>query len=189
MTARRPSHIFKWNNAPLWQMNLLWMTCSGASSTKFTNFQCEVLDSSFCTFDECKLKVITRGLVGVNMRLRFFELPVSNVSLKMGLYKKAGSYKPFFYNTSANFCRFVKDTSMNFFMKFIFNFITEYSNINHSCPYDHDVIIKDMIAPEEKFRLLPIPIGEYMLRIIIIINKKERVAVNTYIHRYESYKH
>ncbi|XP_059225081.1 uncharacterized protein LOC106088868 [Stomoxys calcitrans] len=112
----------------------------------------------------------------------------TKATLKMGLYKKAGGYKPYFYNTSTDFCRFLEDTSRNFFINFIFNFLNEFSNLNHSCPFDNDIIVKDLVAPEEKFRMLPIPIGEYMLKIILIINKKERSAINVFVERSEAYK-
>lgn len=38
-----------------------------AAVTKFTNLQCEALDPSRLTFKECRLKLIKRGVVALNI--------------------------------------------------------------------------------------------------------------------------
>lgn len=35
--------------------------------TRFTNIQCEVLDSYYCSFMICELRVLGRGIVGLNV--------------------------------------------------------------------------------------------------------------------------
>lgn len=44
------------------------------TNTRFTNVECEVMDPSFAKFLKCDLKIIGRGIVGLNIQLRYFKL-------------------------------------------------------------------------------------------------------------------
>lgn len=46
----------------------------GETNTRFTNVECEVMDPSFAKFLKCDLKIIGRGIVGLNIQLRYFKL-------------------------------------------------------------------------------------------------------------------
>ncbi|XP_054739344.1 uncharacterized protein LOC129245287 [Anastrepha obliqua] len=82
------------------------------------------------------------------------------VNVTIRLFKRANGWKPFLYNVNFDACKFLKNPKSNPVAEFFYNVMKEYSNTNHTCPYDHDLIL-------DKFRLsqnlvkLPFPIGEY----------------------------
>jgi len=48
---------------------LLLLSCEVFSDTvtRFTNIKCECLDTSYCEFKQCYLKVLGRGIIGLNV--------------------------------------------------------------------------------------------------------------------------
>ncbi|XP_059224206.1 uncharacterized protein LOC106087001 [Stomoxys calcitrans] len=60
-------------------MSLMHLTF-GKSSFKFTNIKCKDHDIDFAHFDRCKLLVIGRGVVSLDIKVDLYKTPVSNVS-------------------------------------------------------------------------------------------------------------
>ncbi|XP_075153572.1 uncharacterized protein LOC142227113 [Haematobia irritans] len=135
-------------------------------NVKFTNLQCEEFDKPFATFAQCRLKAINRYKVALNLHVVLHQVPVNNISLNAQLLQKGNGYRPFMYNDTMDFCKFLKNPSRFMFWKIVWtNAIRPFSNINHTCPYDHDIIVDNVVLKSEMFQLIPFPPNEYMVRL------------------------
>lgn len=52
---------------------ILAVVAVSATVTRFTNIQCQVLDPTFCAYKKCELKVLGRGIVGLNIHAYFIN--------------------------------------------------------------------------------------------------------------------
>lgn len=46
--------------------------------TRFTNIECEVLDPKYCVYNRCDLKLISRGIVALNVHAKLLNGPFKN---------------------------------------------------------------------------------------------------------------
>lgn len=51
-----------------------------AGNVRFTNLKCNSLDTTFSIVEKCNLKLIRRGVVGLNITVKLLKIPVTNVS-------------------------------------------------------------------------------------------------------------
>ncbi|XP_061401906.1 uncharacterized protein LOC133337715 [Musca vetustissima] len=128
---------------------------------RFTNIKCKSFHPEFSTFEKCNLRVIGRGIIGVNIYVKLWQLPVNNVSVNAAIFKKANGYRPFLYNMSADFCHYMAHRKKYPLLSIFHGLLLKESNINHTCPYDHDIIVKDSVLDVSKLKNLPLPRGEY----------------------------
>ncbi|XP_058986211.1 uncharacterized protein LOC131806264 [Musca domestica] len=134
---------------------------------RFTNLKCENLRPDFSVFKECRLTVVKRDIISLNFNVKLLKPPVTNVTVILSFFKKYSGYRPYIYNLTVDFCKFMKNTSRYPYAKLFLDAILKDSNVNHTCPFDHNIIVKDLILDESKFKYFPIPSGDYMLRIKI----------------------
>ncbi|XP_030385872.1 uncharacterized protein LOC115632764 [Scaptodrosophila lebanonensis] len=152
----------------------------------FHELKCESYDKSFVGFKECKLKVIGRGIVGLYLHAELFQLPVTNVTLNLSLWRKYNGYRPFLYNKTVDVCQFsAKRNPGPSFVKVFFDMLLENSNINHTCPYDHDIIVERMVFLDKYLKLMPLPAGEYKFQIKLAAYNDWKADVNAFILRTE----
>lgn len=53
------------------------------TSVRFTNIKCAAFHPDFATFQQCQLKVIARGVIGLNVHVKLWQLPVNNISVRI----------------------------------------------------------------------------------------------------------
>ncbi|XP_037941299.1 uncharacterized protein LOC119674243 [Teleopsis dalmanni] len=135
-----------------------------SSHVEFTNMLCKTFDKSFVTFDYCYLKSVNRSYKYISMRAKLLQLPVTNIVFNYAMLKRENGYKPFLYNITFEACSFLKSQN-NPVTKFVYNVFKDHSNVNHTCPYNHDVIIEKLDTKSFADRLsrLPIPFGQYAI--------------------------
>ncbi|XP_020716444.1 uncharacterized protein LOC105665269 [Ceratitis capitata] len=155
------------------------------SSIKFTNLECVPLDKPFADFHHCKLKALSRDKVALSLRVNLFQVPVNNVSLNVESFKKYNGYRPYLVNVTTNFCDFLRHKKRLAFLDIIFQFLEKYSNINHTCPFDHDIIVDKLILMPKYFSMLPVPAGEYRLRIVVGAYNDWKAVVNIFVQIWE----
>ncbi|XP_065354686.1 uncharacterized protein LOC135949148 [Calliphora vicina] len=148
---------------------------------KFTNIVCEEFDKSFGDIKECKLKVMGRNKVALRLTMRLFHVPVNNITVNFQLFRKSFDYRPFMYNTTLDFCVFLKNQKRYPFWERLYGFAIPYTNVNHSCPFDHDIIIQDMILSEDMYKNLPLPSGDYKLRVSMAAYNHYKAAVDFFV--------
>ncbi|XP_036326118.1 uncharacterized protein LOC118739094 [Rhagoletis pomonella] len=127
------------------------------------------------------LKALSRNQVALSLSAKLYQVPVTNVGVNADVYKKANGYRPFMFNITTDFCRFIKYRKQTPFGKMILDAVEKYSNINHTCPYDHDIIIKDLVLESKHLQSLPWPMGDYLLKISFAVNNDWKVTVKSYI--------
>ncbi|XP_060651557.1 uncharacterized protein LOC132788243 [Drosophila nasuta] len=133
-----------------------------ASVTRFTNINCEVLEASKTSFKECELKVLGRGKIGLNLHMELNFTNTTNVKENISLFRRFSGFCPFMFNKTFDFCKFMANSNSKLsFEKLVLGSISQFSNLNHSCPYTKDIIIRNMLFKEEFLEFLPLPSGEY----------------------------
>ncbi|XP_069963885.1 uncharacterized protein [Bactrocera oleae] len=146
------------------------------SFCKFSNVMCHSYDKSKLVFKACLLKAV-RGEDGyMNVHAHLKEVArEANISIR--LLKRANGWKPFLYKVFFDGCKFMKNPRANPVAEFFYNLIKEYSNINHTCPYDHDLILDHFHLNSDLVKL-PFPIGEYAVDTTWYVNGQLWARVN-----------
>ncbi|XP_073841544.1 uncharacterized protein [Musca autumnalis] len=116
------------------------------------------------------------------MLLRAMGSSKSLITINGQFFRKGNNgYRLFMYNSTTDYCRFVKNPNSHIFWKLIYrNAIVPSSNLNHSCPYDHDIIIDNLILDGSMFRLIPFPADEYMIGYRVSVHSRLRAEVKAY---------
>ncbi|KNC27752.1 hypothetical protein FF38_03126 [Lucilia cuprina] len=137
-------------------------------------------DRPFATIPECKLKMVGRGVVALNLNVTLHQVPVNNVSINFELLKKANGYRPFLYNISGDFCQAISHKNRYSFVGLVLNLMEKYTNINHTCPYDHNIIVSNLILRDEMFKFLPLPSGDYLFNIRVAAYNDWKACIKMY---------
>ncbi|EDV46904.2 uncharacterized protein LOC6550545 isoform X1 [Drosophila erecta] len=135
------------------------------SLVEFTNVQCESLDKDFCIFEKCLLKSVNRSYKYLSVSVKLLQLPVTKAKVHFSLQKRLNGYIPFLYNMTIDACRFLKSPNSNQVALFFYNCFKEHSNINHTCPFDHDIVVDKLSYDSinnKVTKMLPFPEGKYM---------------------------
>ncbi|SPP80843.1 Hypothetical predicted protein [Drosophila guanche] len=111
----------------LWVFSLLYSIAEISSKYEFTSIKCTSLDTNFADFEYCYLKSVNRTYKYMSAKVNLFKTPITKI-------KRFSGYRPFMYNVTVDACRFLKDTPTNP--------DAGYSNMNNSCPYDHDLLFE-----------------------------------------------
>ncbi|KAH8333383.1 hypothetical protein KR067_013106, partial [Drosophila pandora] len=150
---------------------------------EFTNVKCNATDPTFGNFRYCYIKAINRTYKYVSIRYYSTQVPYTNITVKLGLYKRFNGYKPFLYNITINACKFLKSPKTYPVLKFFFDIIYPASNFHHPCPYDHDIILDKLtIATVNHYftNILPFSEGDYMIEIRWVVYAVERAVTTLY---------
>ncbi|KAH8301245.1 hypothetical protein KR018_009238 [Drosophila ironensis] len=134
---------------------------------KFTNVKCSCYDKSFCDFSQCELKVQGRGRIALSIYVKVRQLPVKRVRVNMSLFRKFSGYRPFMYNITVDACNFFRSAKRHPWFTIGYNMISNFTNVNHSCPYNHDIIVSNLVLTDEMLDMTPFPTGSYMLQVIV----------------------
>ncbi|XP_019892849.2 uncharacterized protein LOC109612853 [Musca domestica] len=152
---------------------------------RFTNVKCEDLSPDFCRFQKCRLAVIKRDVIALNIDVKLLKVPVNNVTVNLSFYKKASGYRPFLYNITHDFCSFMQNRKRIMLAKIVLDVLLKKSNINHTCPYDHNIIVDNAILHESQFQLLPLPRGDYMVQVKVAAYNDWKALVRIYFGIYQ----
>ncbi|KRG06193.1 uncharacterized protein Dmoj_GI13241 [Drosophila mojavensis] len=57
---------------------LLAAEIHSAIESRFTNIECQMLDPSYAVYEQCELKILGRGIVGLNVKARLKKGPFNN---------------------------------------------------------------------------------------------------------------
>ncbi|XP_018785893.1 PREDICTED: uncharacterized protein LOC108967098 [Bactrocera latifrons] len=151
--------------------------------TKFTNIKCNSLDKKFADFDKCRLSVPSRGVIALTVDVKVFQVPVTNISINLALFKKATGFRPFLYNVTVDFCDFMANKKRYPFVNIFVNIFIKQSNINHTCPFNHELIVKNLILRDEMFDRMPVPEGEYLFKLMVAAYNDWKADVGVYFTR------
>uniref|UniRef100_B3P5R8 GG11605 n=1 Tax=Drosophila erecta TaxID=7220 RepID=B3P5R8_DROER len=153
----------------------------GVPTTRHTNMKCEVHDESFVEVKQCRLKVLGRGIIGANVYLKLKVMPVKTVNVNFSVWKKLSGYHPYLFNTTVDVCHILKHPNPSNVFFYFYRALKPYFNANHSCPFNHDIILKNFVLDDKMFSLFPIPMGNYMFAIKIMANEALRLTIFSYM--------
>ncbi|KPU72867.1 uncharacterized protein Dana_GF23296 [Drosophila ananassae] len=164
-------------------MVLLWLLFAVSKVSckfEFTNIKCTSLDEKFAGVEYCYLKSVNRSYKYLSLKVNLFKTPITKIKINAALYKRFNGYRPFMYNITVDF---LKNPSSNAAMNYLFGFFRNFSNINHTCPYDHDIIVDKLdinAANLQVTKVLPVPEGDYLVETHWIAYDIDRAIVKVY---------
>ncbi|KAH8293960.1 hypothetical protein KR054_007015, partial [Drosophila jambulina] len=150
---------------------------------EFTNLFCNSLDKKFVEFEYCHIKAINRTYKYVSGKLKVYKMPLTKLMVNVGLWKRFNGYKPFLYNITLEVCSFLRNPKSNPVAKFLYDIQRSYSNMNHSCPLNHDVILDKLpvdFINDQITRVLPFPEGDYLVKIHWLISQYPAALAEIY---------
>ncbi|KAH8383222.1 hypothetical protein KR009_007479, partial [Drosophila setifemur] len=150
---------------------------------QFTNFKCKSWDKNFSDIEYCILKAVNRSYKYISIKVNLFKIPVTKIKVNIGLYKRVNGYKPFLYNITLDACKYFLNPRSNPVFSYFYEFIKDISNINHTCPYNHDVIMEKLSIASIDHRMtkiLPFPEGDYLVEINVLAYDINRATVKVY---------
>ncbi|XP_041674887.1 uncharacterized protein LOC108116804 [Drosophila eugracilis] len=153
------------------------------ASFELTNVVCTSMDESFSSFEYCYIKSVNRTYKYGSLKVNLHKVPIWKIKVNAALYQRLNGYKPFLYNITVDGCKFIKNQKYSPVASFIFNLFAPYSNMNHSCPYDHDVIVDKVPTSYLNHQLtnvLPFPASAYGFYSDWYAGGIKRASVNVY---------
>ncbi|XP_037717650.1 uncharacterized protein LOC119551998 [Drosophila subpulchrella] len=157
----------------------------GKPKSRFTNMLCESFNESYASFKNCKLNLLGRGRVGASLYVKLFQLPIDNSRINMAIYRRYNGFRPFLYNVSVDLCHLLEKNNFLSFEGLVINAIMTRSNLNHSCPYNHDIILDNLEFSDDFLKTLPLPQGVYKIQLRFASNKVWRAQVSILFEREE----
>ncbi|XP_037956278.1 uncharacterized protein LOC119686402 [Teleopsis dalmanni] len=164
------------------RISLFIFSAQATSKYEFTNIVCKSLDKEFSDFEYCFLKSVNRSYKYTSLKVKLYKLPITEVKIRYALLKRANGYKPFLYNITFDACEFLRSPN-NPVTKIAFTLIKKHTNMNHTCPFDHDLIVEklDSSYVADKLSVLPIPSGDYAVYSTWFAYDIPRADVNIYV--------
>ncbi|KAH8349153.1 hypothetical protein KR084_009841, partial [Drosophila pseudotakahashii] len=131
---------------------------------EFTNLKCTSFDESFSSFEYCLLKSVNRTYKYGSLKAKLYKVPIHKIKVNFAIYRRLNGYKPFLYNVTVDGCKFMANQKYSPVATFIFNLFGPYSNMNHTCPFDHDIIVDKVpcsYLDQQLSFVLPFPKSAY----------------------------
>ncbi|XP_016990156.1 uncharacterized protein LOC108052296 [Drosophila rhopaloa] len=141
---------------------------------------CESSNTSISEFTRCEMKIVRRGVAAFFMVWKLYKVPIDNVEINVALYKKSNGYRPFLFNQTLDYCYYMRNPKAHPLIYTMHKVFLPSSNMNHSCPYDHDLIINNFVYNKNDLKDLPVPNGDYMIKVQVATDKEYRVFVRIY---------
>ncbi|EDV95704.1 GH15853, partial [Drosophila grimshawi] len=148
----------------------------------FTNLKCNATDRNIGEFDYCYIKAVNRTHKYVSVYFKLYQRPLSNITLNIKVFRKSNGYQPFIPTINIDLCKFLINQKHPFMIIF-YKITKQYSNINHTCPYITDVYVDKMYTgnlESDFMRYIPIPEGDYLIRLEFQYNKAEYLNISLY---------
>ncbi|XP_017006144.2 uncharacterized protein [Drosophila takahashii] len=142
---------------------------------KFTNVACDSYNTSWYVFHNCRLKAVGRDKVLLNFSGTILN-PAYDIRVHTLIFKKANGYRPWLVNKKIEVCRYLRHPN-DPVATIVYGLFKDFSNLNHTCPYVGQTIVKDFYLRPELVRL-PIPTGDYLLSLRWYFDKKLQFDTN-----------
>ncbi|CAD7006277.1 unnamed protein product [Ceratitis capitata] len=151
-----------------------------ANHISFNNIQCQSNDEKYFQFSQCDLKLQKRGYNELNIYGKLLKT-ADNITVKAELFRKTNGYTPFIYKFTLDFCDLKRFPQRQPVMSMFFKYLERNSNLNHTCPYDHDIILKNFVMPDDVLKLLPYPKGDYMVQLGFAAYNQWIISVKAFV--------
>ncbi|XP_062129817.1 uncharacterized protein LOC133841403 isoform X1 [Drosophila sulfurigaster albostrigata] len=151
---------------------------------EFNNAKCIIRNPEVLTFDYCYLRSVNRTYKYFSMKTKFLSLPVDNTWVSLKVYKRDNRHIFDRYNVTVDGCRFLRERN-NALVNVLFGIFEEFSNLNHTCPFDHDILIEKL--PVQHVNTLIkyiVPDGRYILNTTWSIRKVPFAEIIVYFTKF-----
>ncbi|XP_070071685.1 uncharacterized protein [Drosophila takahashii] len=152
------------------------------SHVTFTNLKCGTKDTKFSNFKKCYIKAVNRTHKYVDLYINLYQIPVDNVTV-IKLMRHDHGYKPFFVDITFDGCKFLKNQKHPIARAF-YGIYKNSSNINHTCPYNHDLIVDHLWTGNieaDRLKYIPMINGDYAIYTEWSAYNVVRAFINLYI--------
>ncbi|XP_059221458.1 uncharacterized protein LOC131996048 [Stomoxys calcitrans] len=137
--------------------------------------RCTTHDPEFSKFDLCQLAPDNANVPRLSVVLRLLKGPITSCKTGVTIGYATIQSMPLIVNTW-DFCAFMADSKRFKSFERIFEYFGPYSNINHTCPYDHDIYVTNFTLTRRA--IMPLPNGRYAINTTYIFNKKSQISAN-----------
>ncbi|KAH8257501.1 hypothetical protein KR038_010800, partial [Drosophila bunnanda] len=144
---------------------------------------CESLDASYAEFELCEMKIVRRGVASFYMFLKLHKMPINNVDVNVSLLKRSNGYQPFLFNQTVDYCYYMRNPQAHPLIYTLHKVMFKKTNMNHSCPFDHDLKVENFTYDQNDMMDLPLPSGDYMIKLILATYKICRVTLKIYFKK------
>ncbi|KAH8365895.1 hypothetical protein KR093_007005 [Drosophila rubida] len=150
----------------------------------FTNLKCTFSNESYGEFKVCHIKAVNRTHKYISV-YQTLNIVIDNVIGNLKVMRFDNGYKPYFIDVTIDICKFLKYPKNPIAIVF-YKIFKKDSNMNHTCPYDHDIIVDKVWTgnlESDLGRYLPIPNGDYAIYATFYHDSIEFNTVNIYIRK------
>ncbi|XP_059225910.1 uncharacterized protein LOC131997981 [Stomoxys calcitrans] len=141
---------------------------------------CKTHDANFSRFDLCEMAPTAKNIPGISLIIRFLRLPVTNIHFRY-VVGRTGSPPLIALNNSWDLCAFLRNGKSSRALATLFKQIASFTNINHSCPFNHDVIIQKFAVPHGNPNFVFFP-GDYFAKVETTIDGIKRFTIDIIIN-------
>ncbi|XP_032586040.1 uncharacterized protein LOC6578715 isoform X1 [Drosophila mojavensis] len=154
-----------------------------AADIEFNNIKCITCDKEYLEFDYCYLRSENRTYKYLSMKIKLHQLPVRNSKIFFKISKRDTRRIVGPYNGSIDSCKFMRD-GRNPLATHIYQAFKPYTNINHTCPYNHDLILEKVSVSHVNnvFKNF-IPDGRFLLNLTFYNNNIPRGVIIVYFSK------
>ncbi|XP_030246912.1 uncharacterized protein LOC115565735 [Drosophila navojoa] len=126
---------------------------------------------------QCIIKAYNREIKELHFYMTLLQKPVSNVTIHVDIKRR---FRSTFATFEIDACQFFRSTRRNPIANAVYSFfhLQVYSNINHTCPYDHDVVVDSLRIADHINLPVPLGLGEYEIKTYWYVLKKLSVIIN-----------
>ncbi|XP_062135920.1 uncharacterized protein LOC133845469 [Drosophila sulfurigaster albostrigata] len=150
----------------------------------YTNLKCILRNSTILAFQNCYIKAVNRTHKYIAIHINNYSRDVFNVSMNIKVLRFNHGYKPFFFDITFDACKYMK-TQNDPIVNLFFNSFKHASNLNHTCPFNHDIIVDKLWTGNHEvdfLKYLPVPNGDYMLPFTVYSNNLELLTIQVFVH-------
>ncbi|XP_028900330.1 uncharacterized protein LOC105218700 [Zeugodacus cucurbitae] len=157
------------------------------SKFKITNVKCLSPNESFAKFHTCRLKAVRRNINELSIYVKLLQLPIDNVKIFLQLKKRNDYRSRPIYEYHIDACAFFRNKRRNPLAELFYNFLglKSHSNANHSCPYDHDLILDRYYIDDKFTAFVPLSLGFYEVHTRWETDGVTRADVDVVIEAYD----
>ncbi|XP_075150302.1 uncharacterized protein LOC142224414 [Haematobia irritans] len=137
------------------------------------NLQCVSDDPEFSRFDLCEFNPIGRK---VNILIKLLKIPLTNGLITSKIIYTKSRNTPL-VNGTWDVCDFLKNTKRGYVMARMYGYISSNTNINHTCPFNHDLYIRNLTLYGKK-PFIPVPKGDYIVNITLSNGGRKRFTIS-----------
>ncbi|XP_034110521.1 uncharacterized protein LOC117572054 [Drosophila albomicans] len=156
---------------------LIWISYNESVVFKFTNAVCESYNKSWIIINQCRLRAINRNKTVFNLRVTALH-PIEKAMVEFQVFKRENGYKPWLVKTSWDACLFLK-RAYNPFAIMLYRMFRDFTNINHTCPFVGDLIVKGCYLRPELLGLV-LPTGDYLVATSWFTENKKFLIINAH---------